>query len=129
MKNLQPQADKLSITLSTVCAIHCLLVPLLVSLAPSLAVLNLEDEKFHFWMIIGVIPSSIYALTLGCKKHERYQLLLLGLVGLFLLVMALIVEDIGITVVGEQSLTLAGATLLAVGHWFNFRLCVRRDCN
>ena len=128
MKSLQVEADKFSITLSAMCAVHCLLVPLLVSLVPSMAALNLDNEGFHFWMVVAVIPSSIYALTLGCKRHKRYQFLILGFIGLTLLVSALMLEDMGLDIVGEKSLTLLGAAFLAVGHWFNFRLCIKNKC-
>ena len=70
------------------CAIHCLLLPLLLVALPSLDVLNLQDEAFHFWMLAAVIPTSIYALTIGCKKHQRYRLLSWGVSGLILMLIA-----------------------------------------
>ena len=88
MKSYQIGADKFSITLSVVCAFHCLILPIIISLAPTLAALNLDDERFHFWMVVAVLPISVYGLSLGCKKHKRYQLLILGFVGLSLLISA-----------------------------------------
>ena len=125
-------ADKFSITLSVVCAIHCLILPVIISLAPTLAALNLDDERFHFWMVVAVLPISIYGLTLGCKKHKRYQLLILGFVGLSLLMSALFLEAqlnlLDYMLISEKSLTLLGAIFLATGHWFNYRLCLKNKC-
>ncbi|MCP8900772.1 MerC domain-containing protein [Gilvimarinus xylanilyticus] len=123
MKSAQILTDKLAITLSLACAIHCLALPLLLALLPSLAALALDHESFHFWMVVAVIPSSLYALTLGCKKHRRVRVLLLGTIGLTLLVLAVALGEARIGEAGEKLLTLAGATCVALGHWMNFRLC------
>ena len=133
MKSYQMGADKFSITLSVVCAFHCLILPVLITLAPTLAALNLDDERFHFWMVVAALPISVYGLTLGCKKHKRYQLLVLGFIGLLLLISALLLEDqldvLNSSVINEKSMTLLGAIFLATGHWLNYRLCLRNDCN
>lgn len=127
MKTAQALTDKLAIGLSLMCAVHCLAIPVLLLLLPSMAALPLENEAFHFWLVAAVLPSSIYALTLGCKQHKRYRLLFLGAIGLSLLVMALVLGENRIGEVGEKSLTVLGAGFIAVGHWFNYRLCQAHD--
>ena len=81
-------------------------------------------------MLVSVIPSSAYALTLGCKQHQRYRLLILGFIGLTLLLLALVLGEERIGEVGEKILTVLGASIVATGHWFNFRLCQaqKHDC-
>lgn len=123
MKSYQKITDKLAIGLSLACVIHCLALPVMLVLLPTLAALNLDNEAFHLWMVVAVLPSSLYALTMGCKQHKRYQLLIWGIVGLALLVLALALGEERIGEWGEKTLTVLGATLVAVGHWFNFRLC------
>ena len=113
------------------CAIHCLALPLLLILLPSIAALQLDNEAFHLWMVVAVLPTSIYALTLGCKQHKRYQLLILGFTGLALLVIALVLGEERIGEAGEKILTALGAGFVAIGHWFNYRLCraqKHKDC-
>lgn len=123
MKAAQAVTDKFSIGLSLMCAIHCLALPVLLALLPSMAILQLDNEAFHLWMVVAVLPTSIYALTLGCKQHKRYQLLIWGSIGLALLVMALVLGVERIGEAGEKILTSLGAGFVAVGHWFNYRLC------
>ena len=123
MNTAQVITDKLAIGLSLMCAIHCLFLTSLLALLPSLVALKLNNEAFHFWMVVAVIPSSGYSLTLGCKQHKRYRLLILGLIGLILLVMALVLGEDSIGQAGEKIFTVLGAGFIAVGHWFNFRLC------
>ena len=123
MKTAQVLTDKLAIGLSLMCTIHCLAIPLLFLWLPSMAILPLDNEAFHIWLVAAVIPSSIYALTLGCKQHKRYRLLILGAIGLSLLILALVLGADRIGEVGEKVLTVLGAGFIAFGHWFNYQLC------
>lgn len=131
MKTAQVVTDKLAIGLSLGCASHCLALPALLILLPSMAALQLDNEVFHLWMVAAVLPSSIYALGMGCKQHKRYRLLFLGSIGLALLVLALVLGEERIGEAGEKILTAVGAGFVAVGHWLNYRLCHalnHRDC-
>ena len=131
MKTTQVLTDKLAIGLSLACAIHCLLLPILLVLLPSMAALQLDNEAFHLWMVIAVIPSSAYALSLGCKQHKRYQLLILGCTGVTLLVLALLLGEEQIGESGEKIMTVIGAACIVIGHWLNYRLCQtpsHKDC-
>ena len=123
MSNIQSTSDKLAISLSILCTLHCLILPLLVVLLPSIAALPLQDEVFHIWMVIAVVPISIYALTMGCKKHRQYLMLLIGAVGLLILsVVAFLGHDLLGEVI-EKVFTLLGAFTIAIAHVWNFRLC------
>ncbi len=95
---LQVMMDKFAIGLSVVCAIHCVVIPILLVLLPSAAALGLSNEQFHFWMLVAVLPSSLLALFLGCKKHKCYRLIMLASVGLVLLVAAVFLSE---NVIGE----------------------------
>lgn len=68
MRSGQSIMDKFAIGLSLACAIHCIVLPVLLVMLPSLAALQLDDEAFHIWMVAAVLPSSIYALSMGCKQ-------------------------------------------------------------
>lgn len=127
MNNLQVLSDKSAIGLSLLCAIHCLALPLAAVLLPSIAVLPLADEAFHYWMLIGVLPISAYALTMGCKKHQHYRLLIIGGVGLSILVFAAFAGHDLLGETGEKTLTVIGAMILALGHILNHRRCQYQD--
>lgn len=123
MKTTQALTDKFSIGLSTLCAIHCLVLPLLLITIPSLGALQLQNEAFHTWMLIAVIPTSIYALTMGCKKHQRYHLFFWGISGLILMVSAVMLGHEVIGDSGEKLLTLLGASMVVIAHWGNYKRC------
>jgi uncharacterized membrane protein len=84
---------------------------------------HLQNEAFHFWMIVVVLPVSVFALTLGCKQHNRYHVMIFGVIGLVLLVSAIVAGDVIFGENGEKILTILGAGFVTVGHLMNFRLC------
>ena len=132
MNSIQAVTDKTAIGLSLICALHCLVLPLMVILLPSAVALRVEDEAFHYWMVVAVVPLSLYALTLGCKTHRRYPIALVGVSGLLVLCSTVILghELLGDT--GEKALTLLGASLVASGHFWNYRRCseqVKCECS
>ncbi len=127
MKFIQTVTDQTAIGLSFLCLLHCLALPLILVLVPSLAVLPLNDESFHFWMVLAVIPISTYALTVGCRQHKRYQLIFVGAIGLAFLIAAVVVEEALLGEAGEKILTTIGAVIIAYGHYKNYRLCQKSN--
>ena len=123
MRISQKVTDNMSIGLSMLCAIHCLALPVILALLPSLGALQLQNEAFHTWMLVAVIPISLYALTMGCKKHRSYGLLLLGSSGLLLLILAVLLGHDIAGQLGEKMLTVLGSMIIVLAHWKNFRLC------
>lgn len=123
MDNIQTTSDKVAISLSALCTFHCLILPLLTVLLPSIAALPLHDEAFHIWMVVAVVPISLFALTMGCKKHKNFSMLLIGTTGLVILCMA---AFFGHDLLGEELekvFTLVGAITIAIVHIWNYRLC------
>jgi len=110
------------------CVLHCLATPLLLVLLPSLSALNLENEAFHSWLLIAVIPTSLFSLAMGCKQHQYYRVLSMGIVGLLVLVSAVFVEDLANGELLEKVLTVTGAVIVALAHYMNFRLCRKQQC-
>ena len=123
MKALTISSDKIAMSLSMLCMMHCLAFPLLVALLPSISALPLDKEAFHLWMVIAVIPISLYALTLGCKKHKKISILSSGLLGLVCLISAVLLGESRIGEAGEKILTVIGAILIAFSHYKNFHQC------
>ena len=114
-------------SLSALCVMHCLASPLLIVFLPSVMAMQLENEAFHSWLLFAVIPTSIFSLLMGCKQHKQYRLLSIGLIGLLFLISAIFVEGFVHGENLEKGLTVIGACILALGHYFNFRLCNKQE--
>ena len=82
--------DRFSIGFSTLCLLHCLAVPVLVSVVPVFATFALADERFHLALVAIVVPTSVIALCLGCRLHKSRRILICGFAGVFVLVVAAI---------------------------------------
>ena len=119
--------DKMAMSLSLLCALHCLVSPLIIVMLPSLAALQFDGEAFHLWMVLAVIPTSVYALTMGCKQHKRYRLLIMGFVGLLFLLSAVLPGEGVIGEFWEKALTVTGAAIIALGHYRNYHLCRHQE--
>ncbi len=130
MKSTQSVMDKFAIGLSMMCTVHCFATPILLTLLPSFAALQLDNEQFHLWVLAAVIPTSVLALSLGCKKHKRFRYMVSGFVGVILMVLAVTVGEALFGEWGEKGFTLIGSAFIAVAHWFNYRQCFTKgdDC-
>lgn len=118
-------ADRTAIALSALCVIHCLLLPMAMVMLPALATLGLDNEAFHAWMVVIVLPISAAALLVGCRRHGRLGVLVVGGLGLATLMLAVVAGHDVLGELGERLTTVIGASLIAFSHWRNFRLCER----
>lgn len=127
MNNLSSYTNNLAIGVSAFCVVHCLASPLLIVLLPSLTALQLNNEAFHSWLLMGVIPTSLFSLLMGCKQHQFYRVLIIGICGLLFLISAVLVEGFEHGELMEKVLTVIGACIVAFGHYLNFRLCRQKS--
>ena len=122
-------ADKLAICLSVSCIIHCIGLPILILLIPSLSSLWVNDELTHVLIVIVELPTSIYASlkVFGKNKNFRcfecYRCVLLMSIGFILLFSAFLLHDFGEFV--EKMVTIIGATVLASAHIYNIKFSLK----
>ena len=124
-----PLFDKTAIGLSAICAVHCLALPIALTVLPSIASLPLGDESFHQVLIFFILPTSIVALTLGCRRHRHWNVMGWGVLGLVVLISTAL---LGHDLLGEQVekvTTVLGTVLVAISHTANFRRCRAFDCH
>ena len=118
--------DAAAIVLSGVCLLHCLALPVALTVLPIVNVTLLDESTFHLIMMAVILPISIIALTIGCRQHKDKLTLVLGSVGLGILTITAIFghELLGLT--GERIVTSIGGLILAAAHIQNY-LCCRND--
>ncbi len=144
--------DKLAISMAAICAVHCLLTPVLVVMLPIIATSFFVHQDFHLWMLYLVIPTTSFAIYMGCRKHKDKWVATLSALGVSVLLCALIVErqnaathatedgahcphcvrDMNEEAVPMQTaawINTLGGLFLASGHVRNYRLCRRAKCS
>ena len=126
--NTQVKADKLSITLSLACMIHCLLMPSFLILTSGFLALSIDNELIHKVFLIIVLPVSLYALITGYQNHKILSYLYLGISGLWLLFFAVFFGEGVFGEFTEKSLTLIGSIIVATSHYKNYKACKELAC-
>lgn len=121
--------DRLAVSVSSLCALHCLTLPLMLVLAPALGASFVGDEAFHRSLLLLVIPLSLVALWLGCRQHKDNWVWAYGALGLSIMVFAAFWGHDLVGESGEKILTLIGAATLAAGHIRNHALCRKAHCD
>jgi hypothetical protein len=115
--------DALAIVFSGLCLLHCLALPVLVAALPLAASSLFADERFHQWLLLGAVPTSVIALGWGWRRHRDRQVTWLGAAGMAFMVFAAVgIEFAWIAATAERGLTIVGAVLLALAHVRNYRL-------
>ena len=125
MLKAQMTSDKLAISLSTACLIHCLFAPTLIIFAYSFLSFSVESELIHY-IILGIaVPISAFALALGYKNHQAISFLVTGVIGLSLLVLALLLGE----GTSEKVLTVMGSLAVGYAHLKNHQICKKIECD
>ncbi len=126
---MQKIIDNLGITISSVCAIHCVLLPAIFIIAPYSF---LASHEFHEALIYFILPCAAIAFILGCRKHGDIKVAIMGTLGVMLLASALLFHDIFHAEEHSEELitvliTIAGSVMLILSHLRNRKLCLQED--
>ena len=115
--------DRIGITLSTICFIHCVLTSLVVVFLPLLAREYLTHPIFHILLALLILPIGLFAFVKGYRLHRNRLVLFLGFPGLLLVSVSPIALDYWEAHQGETILVSLGSLLLVSAHWINQRDC------
>ena len=126
---MQKIIDNLGITISSVCAIHCVLLPAIFIIAPYSF---LASHEFHEALIYFILPCAAIAFILGCRKHGDIKVAIMGTLGVILLASSLLFHDIFHAEEHSEELitvliTIAGSIMLILSHLRNRKLCLREE--
>ena len=87
-------SDKLSICLSICCILHCIALPVIILMIPSIASIWINNEKVHVILVLFAVPISLFAMAKSLRVHHNYKCISLAIIGLSLLVGAIFMHDI-----------------------------------
>lgn len=122
--------DALGVTVSIACAIHCAILPLVLSSLPLFGIDIIENIWFEYGMILLAFLVGSYSLYHGFKKHHHSWLpfILFSLGMLFLVAKQMLHE-------WHLWLLVPAVILIVASHFLNFKLCRhhnhahKEDCN
>ena len=119
--------DSIGMTASFLCAIHCAIVPLLITSLPLFGLGFLANPWLEWGMIIFALFIGIYAIGLSyIRTHRRFLPMLLLIIGFFII----IIGHLFIRSWREAIIVPVGGLFIVAAHFFNFRYtgaCKRID--
>lgn len=115
--------DRVGMTLSSLCAVHCLLTPFLILLVPTLGGL-FESEWVHLGLALLVMPVAFYAFWAGYQHHHRKYLLVMGFAGALMIGAASVLPHEWVEALGFDIMTIAGSFILVISHILNRKACL-----
>lgn len=121
--------DRIAVVLSSICMLHCLTLPFLLTLMPITQGAFLDEQLFHLLMLVFILPVSLIALTIGCRKHKDPLTMILGATGLAVLAFTAFFGHDWFGMTGERLVTSLGGLILAGAHIQNYRICRHNDCH
>jgi hypothetical protein len=110
--------DRLGAGVSSLCAIHCALMPFLAAILPLAGFRFLDDARFE-WVMIAL---SITLASLGVRRgihlhHDNRVWILFGAGAISLLASRVLAHG-----VFQLAFAVAGGLLFVFSHWINHRL-------
>jgi hypothetical protein len=119
--NRQRTLDAIAVSLSGLCLVHCLVLPLALTLFPIFGSTFVDDALFHAVLYVVVLPTSGIALALGYRHHHDRSLITVGGLGLMILGVAAVAGHELFGHEGERWVTSLGGLVLAAAHAINYR--------
>lgn len=114
--------DALGITTSLACAIHCAILPLILTSLPILGINIIDNHSFEYFMIFLAMGIGVYSLMHGyIKHHHRLMPLFIFLAGIGFLFAKQRWHEL------QLWLLLPGVVAIVTAHYLNFRYCKKAN--
>ena len=111
--------DRIGITAASLCALHCILLPVLLPALPLLVLSFLADHTWEHVFLIATAILGTFALLSGFKKYHKrlypFYLLFLGITIYW------IKHDFSESL--QPYFIVIGASLIVAAHVINLKLC------
>ena len=121
-------ADRLGVWTSSLCVIHCMLTPLLISSSAVLAHFLPAEERVHRSLALLVALFGAIALLAGFRKHGQRRILVLMSSGLSCIAAAARFGDKLPSHAYEVAITMVGSALMITAHRLNHTFCKSCEC-
>ena len=119
--------DQIGIWTSTLCVIHCLLTPIILSLSAVSVHFLPSEERTHRILAVAIAALGAVALVRGYRNHRSSCVLLLMVVGLAFIFGGAWWGDRLPPHSAEVLVTLTGSSFMIAAHRLNHTFC--RECS
>jgi hypothetical protein len=120
-KLLRSFFDYIGVSISAICAVHCLALPVLAISAPYLIGGLIASEALEWGILLTSATLGITSVVAGHLKHRSYAPVRYLSVALFALFVGVIMHDTN--PIAHAIFMVLGGSLMAATHWANLKLC------
>lgn len=121
--NFKINWDGLGIATSLACAIHCAILPLVLTSLPLFGVNIIHNMIFEWTMIAIAFGVGVYSLFHGYNKHHRSTMpLIIFAIGFLFLTTKQVFHEY------EFYFLIPAVVLIISAHYINYRMCHRSKC-
>lgn len=115
----QSSIDTVGILASSICAIHCLLLPMILSMSAFGGFVFLNNPVLeNIFLATSAFVAIGSLLTSYIRHHRKFTAIGILLFGFLFIGLSRFVAGFN-----ESLLTSSGAAMVALAHYVNFRLC------
>jgi len=119
--NIVKKIDKIGVSLSAICLVHCLALPVIMATLPFVSFLSfMKNPIFEGLIALFAIINAVAAVTTGYKKHKKLVVPAILLSGSILLALFFFAHDF---IHNNEYVITIGAFLIGIGHLFNGSYC------
>lgn len=115
--------DKMGIAVTSLCALHCILLPFILPLLPLVGLAFVVNEAFEMGLFATTVVLGFSALSSGYfRYHRRLYPLLMLFTGC-----AIYIFKLWVGLEDDPSLVMLSASCIVVAHLFNMKLTNEHD--
>jgi carbon starvation protein CstA len=114
-------ADRFGATASSLCAVHCALLPLVIAALPAIGLGALANHAYERAFIAFASMLAVTTFIVGFRRHRRFRAFWFLAPGILLLAAGIVV-DFDENAMLHAVLVAMGGTLVAASHLTNLRL-------
>ena len=118
--------DMLGIAASSICLVHCLAMPFVITFLPLMGLQFLDGKLTHNILAAFVFSFALFGILPGYLKHHERPILIGMLLGLTLVLIATFCCGATLPEKWELPLITIGNLILVITHWHNHHLA---SCN
>lgn len=115
--------DALGIAASLACAIHCAVLPLLISSLPVFGTDIIDNSFFEYLMIAVAMAVGLHSLWHGYRKHHgRIAPMMIFGTGMVLMLLKQLFHS------HQLYFLIPAVVAIVVAHLYNFQMCKKAGC-
>jgi hypothetical protein len=121
-KNKLFNYDKFGMSVSTICLIHCLVLPVIVAIAPFVAFLScFENPIVEYILRLLAVVNAGFSVMIGFKAHKNYFVSAMFLGAILIFTISFLAHDF---IHKHTWIGLIGSVLAFFAHNYNRKLCM-----